>query len=276
MNARKTRRPRLRRDLPLIVVGLVAALLIGECALRIYFAVAPDPPGSRYIRDRDTGYRLRPGPFWEDARDPPTASTPLAFATASRRCPGRKVARRIVGIGDSFVLGAVPIEENFLRIAGHELDADVALMGLGGFGPAEYLGALRSAGLSIDPDRMVLCFYIGNDVTGIPLRGAVRGGELYFTGSLSRWTDRLRKSQLFALAERVFVTRIRVANLKRDHDRGPRRRTSAYYRLVEKNRLPVYGRNPAPRVRSSGRAPRVPRMRSTGHAVRRRFRGRSS
>ena len=256
MVARKRSRFGLRRDILLIILGLILALLVCEGALRIYFALAPDPPHSRYVRDAATGYRLRPGPFWEDDRDPADRINSLGFRDVEHPIPAAEGTTRIVGIGDSFVLGAVPIGQNFLRIAGHELGADVALMGLGGYGPREYLGVLRTAGLAVAPDRVVLCFYVGNDVTGIPMRGEVRGGEVYFTGSANRWTDLLRRSQLFALAERVFVTRIRIANLKRateaedgrsDGD-AARDAPSTYYRMVEKNRLPVYAREPSART----------------------------
>lgn len=238
-----------RRDILLILIGLLAALLIGEAAIRIYFALAPDPLHSRYVRDAATGYRLRPGPFWEDDRDPSDRVNSLGFRDVEHPVPAPEGTWRIVGIGDSFVLGAVPIEQNFLRLAGTELGADVALMGLGGYGPVEYLGALRTAGLSLEPDRVVLCFYVGNDITGIPMHGAVRGGEVYFTGSSNRWTDLLRHSQLFALVERVFVTRVRISNLRRA-ERAPAATggPSAYYRVIEKNRLPVYALDPAPRT----------------------------
>jgi hypothetical protein len=258
-----------RRDILLILIGLIAALLVGEGAIRVYFALAPDPPHSRYTRDAATGFRLRPGPFWEDDRDPSDRINSLGFRDVEHPVPAPEGTSRIVGIGDSFVLGAVPIEQNFLRMTGTELGADVALMGLGGYGPVEYLGALRTAGLALEPDRVVLCFYVGNDITGIPMRGAVRGGEVYFTGSSNRWTDLLRHSQLFALAERVFVTRVRISNLRRAEqartaaarltadsastDRASTEppttnRPSAYYRMVEKNRLPVYAIDPSPRT----------------------------
>jgi hypothetical protein len=249
MFARKQGRFDPRRDIPLILVALVAAFLIGEGVLRLYFAFAPEPARSRYLRDPATGYRLRPGPFWEDGRDPSDRVNTLGFRDREHPVPKPAGVDRIVGIGDSFVLGAVPVEENFLRVAGRELGAEVALMGLGGYGPSEYLGTLRTSGLAIDPDRVVLCFYVGNDITGIPMHGAVRGGELYFTGSANRWTDLLRRSQLYALAERVFVTKVRIANLKRvSQAAGLAEGPSAYYRMVEKNRLPVYARDPSPRM----------------------------
>ncbi len=238
-----------RRDIPVILIGLVAALLISEGVVRLYFALTPDPPRSRYLRDPATGYRLRPGPFWEDDRDPEDRVNAFGFRDREHPVPRPDGTERIVGIGDSFVLGAVRIEDNFLRVAGRELGADVAMMGLGGYGPSEYLGVLRTAGLAVDPDRVVLCFYIGNDITGIPMHGAVRGGGVYFTGSASRWTDLLRRSQLFALGERVFVTKVRIANLKRvAGSAAPPGKPSTYYRVVEKNRLPVYARDPSPRM----------------------------
>lgn len=82
-------------------------------------------------------------------------------------------------------------------------------MGLGGYGPQQYLGTLRTVGLAAAPDLVLLCFYIGNDVTGIPTRHEVRHGELYSTSSSDPRLNLLRRSHLFAWLEKRFFFRQR-------------------------------------------------------------------
>ncbi len=243
----------LRRGLLLFSVILLV-FLIGEGSLRLYFALVPAPHDSPYIKDPDSLYRLRPGPFWEDGRAPEDIVNSFGFRDREPSIPKPPGTFRIVGIGDSFVLGAVPIEDNFLRVTERALNAssggdslafEVSMMGLGGYGPENELGILRSTALSLDPNLVILCFYIGNDVTGIPLKGEVLGGELYFVRSSNRWHNLLRKSRLFIVAEKVVVTRWRLRNLRaqRSHDskkQSERSKPTLYYLLIQKKRLPIY------------------------------------
>lgn len=244
-----------------VIMLLVAALVIGEGALRLYFAVAKDPPDSRYVSDPDCGYRLRPGPFWEDGSRPEDIVNSFGFRDREHDLEKPPGVFRIVGIGDSFVLGAVPIEENFLRIAERNLNevpianslaTEMIMMGLGGYGPRNELGVLRGTAIGLQPDLVVLCFFIGNDITGIPLQGEVLGGEMYFVRSSNRWHNLLRKSRLFVLTEKVIVTKWRLRNLRdvaEDDDAGKQEDTSTptvYYLLIQKKRLPVYERDPEP------------------------------
>ena len=253
MTADRTRR--IRRLLAVGSFTLLLALLLAEGGLRIYFRVAGAPAGSRYLPDPDAGYRLRPGPFWEDDRDPSDIVNSFGFRDREPIVPKPEETVRIVGIGDSFVLGAVPLDENFLRVAESDLSArlsgterrvEVAMMGLGGYGPENEVGVLRSAALRISPDLVVLCFYVGNDVTGVALRGEVLGGELYFTRSNDPLHDLLRRSRLFVLAERALINAWRLRNLEKQRGRGADEEPvdpfapTLYYRLIQKKRLPVY------------------------------------
>ena len=149
------------------------------------------------------------------------------------------------------------------------------LMGLGGYSPENYLGVLRSSALPLQPDLVLLCFFVGNDVTGIPTRSAVLHGELYGISSANSWLNFLRKSRLFVLAERYAFFRLRAARLRGiraqeaasesspiagapglpDSARGPFPAPSAtgarsgllvrFYDLVEEDRLPVFLRLPS-------------------------------
>src|SRR5215831_17849924 len=85
----------------------------------------------------------------------------------------KKVAgtTRILGIGDSFAFGIVPYEYNYLTLieknlkqSGH--DVEVINMGIPSIGPREYLSLLVNEGFALEPDRVVLSFFIGNDFEG--------------------------------------------------------------------------------------------------------------
>ncbi|VXD24935.1 conserved exported hypothetical protein [Planktothrix serta PCC 8927] len=75
---------------------------------------------------------------------------------------------RILGIGDSFTYGVVPYQYNYLTVLEEKLNksgqkTEVINMGIPGMGPRDYLSILVNEGLKLNPDRVVLSFYIGND-----------------------------------------------------------------------------------------------------------------
>jgi hypothetical protein len=75
---------------------------------------------------------------------------------------------RIVGLGDSFVLGKVPYKYNFLtvleeKLRGNKRKVEIVNMGIPGVGLNTYLHMLANESLALNPD-MVMCFlYVGND-----------------------------------------------------------------------------------------------------------------
>jgi SGNH hydrolase-like domain, acetyltransferase AlgX len=75
---------------------------------------------------------------------------------------------RIISIGDSFVYGVVPYEYNFLTILDTKLNEtgsfEVINMGIPGIGPREYLSVCANEGIKFDPDLVLVCFFIGNDI----------------------------------------------------------------------------------------------------------------
>jgi hypothetical protein len=75
---------------------------------------------------------------------------------------------RILGLGDSFAFGVVPYPDNYLTLLEDHLDhgrgqVEVVNMGIPRIGPASYLALLEHEGLRMEPDLVVLSFYIGND-----------------------------------------------------------------------------------------------------------------
>ncbi|MDH3638751.1 MAG: SGNH/GDSL hydrolase family protein [Gammaproteobacteria bacterium] len=82
---------------------------------------------------------------------------------------------RIVALGDSFVYGNVPYRNNFLTVLEENLAGigkyEVLNMGIPGIGPSDYLSLLVREGLLLDPDAVLVSFFVGNDIT----EGASKG-----------------------------------------------------------------------------------------------------
>jgi hypothetical protein len=240
----------------LAMAGIVC-LVAGELAVRAYLALPP-PEDATHVPDADAGFRIRPG-YGDLPEDHPDHVNALGFRDREHAIAKPPGTLRIIGIGDSFVYGMVPPEQNFLRVAARRLDTrvvdsldvEMVMMGLGGYGPENVAGLVRSLALRMDPDLLVVCFFVGNDVTGIPVRAEVLRGRRYFTGSTSRWRTLARRSRLFLLAEHAavqLVSTVRSGERGGDErppsgtaapDRSPRR-LSVEYVEVQAVRLPVY------------------------------------
>ncbi|MCK4306488.1 MAG: hypothetical protein KAY24_19760 [Candidatus Eisenbacteria sp.] len=172
----------------------------------------------------------------------------------------------------------MPIEDNFLRVAeakmtehpaGSATEVEMVLMGLGGYSTENELGLLRSLGLSLDPDLVILNFFVGNDVTGIPIRGKVFRGRLYYEGSANPWVHLMRRSWLFLLVEKVFLARIMPVILGRQPQALRKKQSATHshsvregisitstshhavalrYLSIQARRMPVYLRHPDDRM----------------------------
>ncbi|NEN90401.1 MAG: SGNH/GDSL hydrolase family protein [Okeania sp. SIO3H1] len=76
---------------------------------------------------------------------------------------------RILGIGDSFAYGGIPYKHNFLTLLESKLNQDsrqpieLINMGIIAIGPKDYLSLLVNEGLELNPDMVLLSFYVGND-----------------------------------------------------------------------------------------------------------------
>jgi hypothetical protein len=258
------------RKAALVAGGAVVMMAILEGLFRLWLAHAPTPDNSQYLSDAHCGYRLRPDPELVRRTNPDNAINSFGFRDREHPVDKPPHVRRVLGIGDSFVYGAVRPSENFLSVAERALNrtrapdssqAEMILMGIGGYSPENYLGVLESIGLELQPDAVVLCFYVGNDITGIPLRGRVFAGQLYFTGALWRWHDLLRRSWAYLALERIAIYRVKWPLLKAIGKRSARSAStpvqpstaadttlSPIYLDFQPRLLPVYERRPSSRV----------------------------
>ncbi|MGB3404194.1 MAG: hypothetical protein WBA77_16035 [Microcoleaceae cyanobacterium] len=87
---------------------------------------------------------------------------------------------RILGIGDSFTFGVVPYPYNYLTVLEEQFNqagktVEIINMGIPGMGPRDYLSILSNEGLALNPDRILISFFVGNDFS-----------DNYFTQNLRR------------------------------------------------------------------------------------------
>ena len=76
----------------------------------------------------------------------------------------KKSAFRIVALGDSFAFGVVPYPDNFLTLADESLgDVEIINMGIPRIGPGDYRLLVEREALLLDPDLVLVHFYLGND-----------------------------------------------------------------------------------------------------------------
>ena len=75
---------------------------------------------------------------------------------------------RILGIGDSFSFGVVPYENNYLTLIESQFNlentnVEVLNMGIPSIQPKDYLSLFVNEGLALQPDMVLLSFFVGND-----------------------------------------------------------------------------------------------------------------
>ncbi|MCK4410146.1 MAG: hypothetical protein KAW67_08675 [Candidatus Eisenbacteria sp.] len=200
-----------RRLLALFIV-VAATLAASEGLVRLFHAAVPAPANSPYIPDPGAGFRLRPDLPSASLRNEDERVNSLGFRDREHSIEKPPGTCRILGIGDSFVYGDVRLKDNFLQITESELadrlaeqwpSVEMVMMGLGGYSPENALGLLRATALDLSPDLITLSFFVGNDVIGIPIRGRVHRGRMYFIGSSRPVLNVLRKLRIFQLAEKA-------------------------------------------------------------------------
>jgi len=105
-------------------------------------------------------------------------------------------SRKILILGDSFLVHWETGKSLYeLLVKGLEPEgAGILNTSEGGFGPLDYLTALRSYGPSYQPDVVLLFYYVGNDLTSIQYRSDV---WLWIKRYLKPWIMRLRLYYFF-------------------------------------------------------------------------------
>jgi hypothetical protein len=157
-------KPGLRKGLNIWVFIFICLMFI-EVGLRVglavYGTVRPMPIWLTFSEDyskyklsasRFPGHKLNPDGFNDD---------PFQGA----KPPG---TRRVIAIGDSFLVGLVPRERNFIDIMERRIQSDLSVeiynMGINHTHPGQYLSVLVKEGLRWKPDVILIGFFVGNDI----------------------------------------------------------------------------------------------------------------
>ena len=141
------------------VMIMLITLSMGEIALRVYNHYAPS-----FVFYSGSYDRFRGKPFANDW-DFKLNSQGFKDEEFSEKKENRY---RILGVGDSFSFGVVPYKYNYLTLIESQLHAgnanvEVLNMGIPSIGPKEYLSLLVKEGLALQPDTVLLSFFVGND-----------------------------------------------------------------------------------------------------------------
>lgn len=115
--------------------------------------------------------------------------------------------RRVLVIGDSFVVGVVPHYFHFTTVCEREIEIDVVAAGVPGIGPYEYLHILATDGPQIEADEIVISVFVGNDLY-----------EAEFSRRpVHAWSNWLDRKSLFALEvpRRLWILRTESAASER-------------------------------------------------------------
>lgn len=138
---------------------VLISLALGEVALRLVDAVRPS-----YIFQDDSYNRFRGRPG-EKVRGFPLNDGGFMDLPVA---PDKGDRFRIVALGDSFAFGVVPYPDNYLTLLEQHLDrarppVEVVNMGIPRTCPVDERTLLLREGLRLDPDMVLLSFFVGND-----------------------------------------------------------------------------------------------------------------
>jgi len=209
------------------LIGVLSAFVAAELSLRIYNYYRP----SFIFQSKPTRYeQWRGAPqAWVNETDRLNSHGYNGHEYTTQKPSG---TYRIIGIGDSFAFGVVPQRDNYLTLLEQKLraagrSAEVINMGIPATGPPDYLEIVRREGLSLDPDMVLLSFFVGNDFDE------------------SRPSPRRPVSSIFVVRLLRYLTKRHRAFQGLAAGSGPRADTaptftSDYFRALEKQRSFIF------------------------------------
>jgi|COG998Drversion2_1049125.scaffolds.fasta_scaffold28480_2 hypothetical protein len=155
----------LKKSIFYIISSILLPLLVAEVALRVYDYFSPSHFFFHTQKARHKRYR------------PPGHSMHYNFRLNSDGFNDEEFSEskspnthRIVCIGDSFVYGIVPNENNFITVFEKTINSimsnkiEAYNMGVVGIGPVEYLTIFAEEAMRYRPDEVFIFLYIGNDI----------------------------------------------------------------------------------------------------------------
>ena len=139
---------------------ILITLVLAEITFRIYHHINPS---FVFYEDSYNRFRGKPG-----APDFDSHLNSRGFKDLEYKQQKKNGVYRIAGIGDSFAFGVVPYRYVYLTrleeiLAENWKRTEVINMGIVKTGPNEYLALLVNEGLDLNPDMVLVSFFIGND-----------------------------------------------------------------------------------------------------------------
>jgi hypothetical protein len=169
MRPGKSLRRALRVTAQVLLISLITFVLT-EISFRVYAHAVPSFifHGSAYSRSYNT-YRGKP-----NSGDYDSKLNSHGFKGKDYTLAKPAQTYRILAVGDSFTVGVVPYQYNYINLIERQLNSrlasaegrafEVINMGISGTGPRDYLTLLVDEGLALAPDMLVVSFFLGNDL----------------------------------------------------------------------------------------------------------------
>ncbi|MBI3465162.1 MAG: hypothetical protein HY000_19220 [Planctomycetes bacterium] len=220
----------------MVLFSITLTLLAAEGALRLAglvvahpLLVAVNPTSEATVN----AWRLKPGSLWMGQR-----INSRGYCDAERTVRKPPGVFRIVVLADSFGVGYVPYQHNFVKLLEERLNAEakplqrfeVVNLSVASVGPAEYHWLLLHEGLAMQPDLVICCIFLGNDFLDDAIDAADEKLGVFDAQSYQTVRFVSRLSLLFRYRRRAEAFLI-------DHG-GPAFSPEDYWRL-EKDRLTV-------------------------------------
>ncbi len=148
------------RGLRQTLIILLITLVLAEAAFRVYNYFRPS-----FIFYDDSYNRFRGKP---NSPDFDFKLNSKGFKDVEFNIKKDDGTYRIVGLGDSFAFSVVPYRDAYLTLLEDGLNqsgkkTELINMGIAGTGPKDYLALLVNEGLQLNPDMVLVSFFIGND-----------------------------------------------------------------------------------------------------------------
>jgi hypothetical protein len=250
------------RGADIALFNLSMAILLLELGLRGFGLVAGGPlfsPPNIKAAKRIRDYRLPPGGLHMGF--PANGDGFYDREFQPEKPPG---TFRILGLADSFGVESVPYERNFLTLLEGETilpDAEtveVLNLSVDAISPEGYLHLLRKYWPSHEADFALVCLFVGNDITGLPMHPAGTPflyREFWYLGfiparilSLARNHHEQGEGEGQGKGRAAAVSGKTDAPDGNDADAAPTFSESAFLR-IERQRLDVCSKTPSREVR---------------------------
>lgn len=142
-----------------LIVALISVVFT-EVAFRIFNQINPT-----FIFYDNSYNRFRGKPF---ASDYDSNLNSKGFKDVEFEKVKAEGVFRILGIGDSFAFGVVPYQHNYHTLLEANLNrqgkkVETINMGIPNLNPRDYFAVLMNEGLEVQPDLVIVSFFIGND-----------------------------------------------------------------------------------------------------------------